>query len=68
MQGSVLWFNSKKGYGFIKPEGGGADLFVHFTQIDAEGYRQLEEGDLVEFEVGENRGKKQAEQVRKLAS
>lgn len=52
-KGTVKWFNGKKGYGFIAPEDGGKDLFVHFSEIDKEGYRNLEDGQLVEFEVGQ---------------
>jgi len=49
--GKVKWFNVAKGFGFIAPESGGKDVFVHFTAIQAEGYKQLEEGQKVEFEV-----------------
>ncbi len=52
-KGTVKWFNGKKGYGFIAPEDGGKDLFVHFSEIDKEGYRNLEDGQLVEFEIGQ---------------
>lgn len=51
MRGTVKWFNSTKGYGFISPEGSGKDVFVHYTGIDAEGYRELQADQLVEFEV-----------------
>ncbi|MBU0951215.1 MAG: cold-shock protein [Elusimicrobia bacterium] len=50
MKGKVKWFNSGKGYGFITPEEG-ADVFVHFSSIKGEGYKSLNEGDNVEFEV-----------------
>ena len=50
MKGSVKWFNASKGYGFIKPETG-EDVFVHYSAIQAEGYKSLEEGQTVEFEV-----------------
>ncbi len=49
-RGTVKWFNNKKGYGFITPESG-SDLFVHFSGIKADGFRSLEEGMAVEFEV-----------------
>ena len=64
-QGTVKWFNQDKGYGFITPDGENEDLFVHFTGIAGEGFRTLEEGDRVSFEV--TRGKKglQAENVSK---
>ena len=48
--GTVKWFNSTKGFGFIVPDGGGDDLFVHFSNIVAEGYKTLDEGQKVEFE------------------
>ncbi len=62
-QGTVKWFNSEKGYGFIAVDGG-SDLFVHYTAIQMEGYRSLEDGQRVEFEVGEGPKGPQAEQVR----
>jgi CspA family cold shock protein len=62
-QGTVKWFNSEKGYGFIAVDGG-QDLFVHYTAIDMEGYRSLEDGQRVEFEVGQGPNGPQAEQVR----
>lgn len=51
MQGIVKWFNSVKGFGFITPEGGGADIFVHYTQIQSEGYRNLKENQQVTFDL-----------------
>jgi CspA family cold shock protein len=62
-QGTVKWFNAEKGYGFIAVDGGN-DLFVHYTAIQMEGYRSLEDGQRVEFEVGEGPKGQQAEQVR----
>lgn len=50
-RGRVKWFNETKGYGFIEPEGGGADVFVHYTAIKAEGFRKLTEGQAVSFEM-----------------
>ncbi len=50
MNGTVKWFNSDKGYGFISPESGD-DVFVHFSEIQSEGYKNLDEGQAVEFEV-----------------
>ena len=50
-QGTVKWFNAEKGYGFIAVEGGGADVFVHYSAITMSGYRSLEEGQKVEFDV-----------------
>ena len=52
-KGTVKWFNSDKGFGFIAPEDGGDDLFVHHSEIRMEGYATLDEGQNVEFEVGE---------------
>lgn len=54
--GTVKWFSASKGFGFISPEGGGADLFIHFSNISGNGYRNLEEGQKVEFEA--QQGKK----------
>ena len=51
-KGTVKWFNSKKGYGFISPENGN-DVFVHFSALSGEGYKSLEEGQAVEFEIKE---------------
>lgn len=50
-QGTVKWFNSEKGYGFIANDEGGSDIFVHFSAIVAEGYRRLKEGQQVTFET-----------------
>ena len=49
-QGVVKWFNAEKGYGFIRPDDGGKDLFVHFSEIQGSGYRSLDEGQKVEYE------------------
>lgn len=62
--GTVKWFSSDKGYGFIEPEEGGDDLFVHYTAIDASGYRTLEEGQKVTFEVTQGQKGPQASNVR----
>ncbi|HRQ63975.1 MAG TPA: cold-shock protein [Xanthomonadaceae bacterium] len=51
--GTVKWFNDAKGFGFIAPEGGGDDIFVHFSAISANGFRTLKEGEKVSFEVVE---------------
>jgi CspA family cold shock protein len=50
-KGTVKWFNAEKGFGFITQDGGGADLFVHYSAITSEGYRSLDEGQKVEYEV-----------------
>ena len=53
--GTVKWFNPDKGYGFIEPDDGGKDLFVHHTEVKVEGFATLEEGQKVEFEIGEGK-------------
>jgi len=53
--GIVKWFNSSKGYGFIAPDDGGDDLFVHHSEIKTEGYASLEEGQSVQYEVGQGK-------------
>ena len=63
-QGSVKWFNGEKGFGFIAPDGGGPDVFVHYSAIDAAGYRSLDEDQRVEFEITQGQKGPQAEQVR----
>ncbi|MBM7772335.1 CspA family cold shock protein [Actinokineospora baliensis] len=52
-QGTVKWFNSEKGYGFIAPDDGGADVFVHYSEIQTTGFRTLEENQKVRYEVGQ---------------
>lgn len=63
-QGTVKWFNSEKGFGFIQPDGGGADLFVHYSNIQGNGYRSLEENQRVEFETTQGQKGPQASDVR----
>jgi cold shock protein len=62
--GTVKWFNAEKGYGFITVEGGGQDVFVHYSAIDMGGYKVLEEGQQVTFEIGSGSKGPQAESVR----
>ncbi len=64
-QGTVKWFNSEKGYGFIQVEGGN-DVFVHYTAILGDGFRTLEEGQRVEFDIVEGQRGPQAANVTKL--
>ncbi len=61
--GKVKWFDERKGFGFITPDDGGEDLFVHHTSIQAEGFRSLREGQEVEYEIGEGRKGPQAVNV-----
>ena len=63
-QGTVKWFNAEKGYGFIEQDGGGPDVFVHFSAIQADGYRSLDENQRVEFEVVQGQRGPQADAVR----
>ena len=65
-QGTVKWFNAEKGFGFITVDGGGADVFVHFSAIQTSGYRTLEENQRVEFEIAQGQKGPQAEQVRPI--
>ncbi len=62
--GKVKWFDAKKGFGFITPDDDGADLFVHFSNIEADGFKSLDEGQEVEFQVEEGRKGPQATNVR----
>ena len=62
-QGVVKWFNAEKGYGFIRPDDGGKDLFVHFSEIQGSGYRSLDEGQRVEYEAQEGPKGPQASNV-----
>jgi len=65
-QGTVKWFNADKGYGFIAPDDGSGDVFVHFSAIEANGYRSLEENQKVEYSVTQGPKGPQAAQVRAL--
>lgn len=65
-QGTVKWFNAEKGFGFISVDGGGEDVFVHFSAIQSNGYRTLEENQRVEFQVTQGPKGPQADQVRTI--
>jgi CspA family cold shock protein len=63
-KGTVKWFNPTKGYGFIQPQGGGKDVFVHISAVERAGLSTLNEGQVVEYEVVANRGKESAEKLK----
>jgi len=64
--GTVKWFNNEKGFGFIAPDDGSADVFAHFSAIGGNGYKSLEENQKVEFEITEGRKGPQAENITVL--
>jgi len=66
LEGTVKWFSQEKGYGFIIPDDGGEDLFVHHTGIVSEGFKTLDEGDKVSYEVTQGRKGMQAQNVSKV--
>jgi cold shock protein len=63
-RGTVKWFNSQKGYGFIQPTDGGRDVFVHISAVERAGLNSLNEGQQIEFEIEDNRGKSSAVNLR----
>ena len=64
--GTVKWFNAEKGFGFITPDGGGSDVFAHFSAIQSSGYRSLEENQRVEFEITQGQKGPHAANIRRL--
>lgn len=66
VKGTVKWFNAEKGYGFITPDNGGDDLFVHFSAIQTSGFKSLEEGQAVQYDVTQGTRGLQASNVTKL--
>ena len=64
--GTVKWFNTQKGYGFIQPDDGGKDVFVHATAVEQAGMRQLDEGQKVSYELATDRGKTAASALKAL--
>jgi CspA family cold shock protein len=65
-RGTVKWFNSEKGYGFISPDEGGEDLFVHYSAIEGSGFRSLEEGERLSYEQAQGRRGLEARNVSKV--
>jgi CspA family cold shock protein len=65
-RGTVKWFSEEKGYGFVAPDDGGEDLFVHYSAIEGSGFRSLEEGEKVSYEPTRGRKGEQAENVRRV--
>ncbi|GAA2343020.1 cold-shock protein [Dactylosporangium salmoneum] len=64
--GTVKWFNAEKGFGFITPDGGGADVFAHYSAITASGFRSLEENQRVEFDITQGQKGPQAANIRAI--
>ena len=65
-KGKIKWFNPTKGYGFIENDEGGKDIFLHISALEQAGIDSLEEGQEVSFEIGENKGKENAINIKKI--
>jgi len=64
--GKIKWFNPTKGYGFIENDAGGKDIFLHVSALEQAGINNLEEGEAVSFEIGDNRGRENAINITKI--
>ena len=64
--GKIKWFNPTKGYGFIENDAGGKDVFLHISALEEAGIDSLQEGEAISFEIGENRGKNTAIDIKKI--
>lgn len=64
--GKVKWFNAKKGFGFIQPDDGSKDVFVHITALEAAGYKNLNEGQSISYDVQDNKGRNVAVNLQKI--
>ncbi len=67
VRGTIKWFSDQKGYGFVTPEGGKKDVFVHYSALQGDGFKSLREGETVEFEITQGPKGEQASNVRKIS-